>query len=246
MSTGIPVVMLAGGDKANLDVGGKPMMRWVVEAFRTAGHPITTMALDDRIIGAGIDVLIPEDTGLVGKLFEVLELHREERRVVVTTCDIPCVTPKEITSFLGVASCLKADVVIPVVQCGVHPEFERFPATKIWVDGKRLTMGSIFVINPASLLRNRGAVEDLIRHRKDVLGLAEVAGPGFVLKFLAAQLMRGRGLSPTNLEAVLSKLVGGISVRAVVAGPGIGFDGDNPNRCELLARILEERSAANA
>lgn len=39
----LPIVMLAGGDKAQEKVCDRPMMDWVTRAFTNAGHPVTAI-----------------------------------------------------------------------------------------------------------------------------------------------------------------------------------------------------------
>lgn len=239
----LPVVMLAGGNKAKVKVCDLPMMDWVTRAFTNAGHPVTAMiGLCGHEYTDGGVVYLPDRGTLSGNLWSILEAYRDNERVIVTACDIPSVTPEGINFFLRQAELYpKAAIVIPVVEVGAHPGFARFHSTSIWVDRQRITMGNLAVIHPEAVLACREFVDRAILLRKDVFRLAKMIGGDLTKKLIWAQFRRGEGLTLSDIETVVSRLIG-VGAKAILcADPGLGFDGDSPKKRAILGRILRDR-----
>jgi hypothetical protein len=243
MTTALPVVILTGGNWALEPVHHHPMLFWVMDAFRDAGFPVT--ASIGRWSGVGRDekvTILPQQRTLSGNLWSALEHYANYDKVIITTCDIPCVTADGIRSYLHDALQLTSvGVVFPIVEIGVHPEFADFHATGIWVDGRRFTMGNIAVVSPAALQRQKKLVDEAIEKRKNVFALSAMLGLELTSRLAWAQLKQGAGLTLGTLETALGRLIQ-VPVKAIRSGdPGIGFDADNLPRLRILKGILEAR-----
>lgn len=187
-------------------------------------------------------VCLPDQGALSSNLWNILETHRDYERILVTTCEIPCVTPEGINFFLQEAELHpQAAIVIPVVEVGVHPEFARFHSTSIWVDRQRITMGNLAVINPEALIACRMFVDRAILLRKKVFCLSKMIGLDLTKKLLWAQFERGEGLALSDIETAVSRLIG-VGVKAILcADPGLGFDADTAKKRAMLGRILRNQ-----
>lgn len=82
-----------------------------------------------------------------------------------------------------------ADIVFPITD---RPRYEaRFPQTPgAWarLEGRELTGGSVFLLRPAAIRRNRQLIERAFEARKSQLGMARLLGLGFALRFALGQL----------------------------------------------------------
>jgi adenosylcobinamide-phosphate guanylyltransferase len=90
---------LARGEKPLIPVCGRPMISYVIDAFRSAGcepvvvvSPKTTMTANWSR-AQGIAVARAEGDGYIEDMVRAVRDLEETRPLIISVCDIPCITP---------------------------------------------------------------------------------------------------------------------------------------------------------
>lgn len=244
-------IVLAGGgpepgldpalpNKAFLEVAGRPLLAYVLDALR--GVPgITRIAVvgpPAAVRAVAPDVLaVPErDGSIMDNIVRAVDALTARDPVLVVASDIPLLTPRAVEDF--VAACAKdsADFYYAIVpQEAVERQYPGARKTFVRVTEGTFTGGSVMLLNPAVIDRVRVFVERVIAARKKPWLLAQLFGWSIVMKFASGRLSIG------EMEARVTELLG-ITARAVVAAdPGLALDADmgKPENLELMRRALE-------
>ena len=113
--TVVDAVVLAGGDGAIIDptvrikglvpVAGKPMVEWVVSALRAARtvEGIAVVVPTAENLGGWVDLtdkIVVSDQRFADNIFAGVDSFRTDRPTLVTTGDLPALTPEAIDDFV--------------------------------------------------------------------------------------------------------------------------------------------------
>jgi molybdopterin-guanine dinucleotide biosynthesis protein A len=129
---------MGGGDKALLQLGGRPMLAHVIERFAPQVAEIVLNANDDpdRFAAFGLPVVADRLTGHIGPLAGIhaglvwAEANRPESRFVITVAADTPFFPSDLVSRLCAATD-KANPTLVVArsESGVHPVFGLWPVS---------------------------------------------------------------------------------------------------------------------
>jgi GTP:adenosylcobinamide-phosphate guanylyltransferase len=117
-----------------------------------------------------------------------LEKGGESKKVVIVTTDLPFLSPKVMTDFLGRAP-ENLDIVIPI--CDSSRYQARFPdstSTFMNLQGASWTAGGMYLMEPDALKQAMPMIQRLFENRKSKLGMAKLLGPALLCKFLTKKL----------------------------------------------------------
>ncbi|MGC8827563.1 MAG: molybdenum cofactor guanylyltransferase [Anaerolineae bacterium] len=131
-STGAPpavtCAVLAGGqsrrmgvDKAFLELGGRPLIQWTLEALAGIGQEIIIIANDRQRyagLGARVEPDIIPGCGALGGIYTALA-RASCARVLVVACDMPFLSRPLLRYLIGLSS--HYDAVVPRLPEGVEP-----------------------------------------------------------------------------------------------------------------------------
>ena len=116
-----------GRDKASLNVGGRPMIRWVVDALKDAGSE-TVVALGDRP-DLGLPYL-PDKEEQAGPLGAIIGAIEHYGTLMVCPCDVPAISPNLLREIATRSQVVRQPVVlahsgrleplIGIYLCGIH------------------------------------------------------------------------------------------------------------------------------
>jgi GTP:adenosylcobinamide-phosphate guanylyltransferase len=229
-----------GGPKAMLDVAGKPMAQWVLDALNGA-HGVEGVI----IIGVGPEsglrtnkpvAYLPDRGGAVpNALAGVEEALRQESKtthVLLTSCDVPSVTAEMIDWRVSVGLEAAADFDYVAIERRVMES--RFPNSKRTytpLRGTQVCGGDINVAH-VRLAENAALVERLTEARKSPLRTASLIGWNVLLLFLLRQLTIERG------EELVSRNLGIITRFHLCPYAELGMDVDKPHQLEMLRADL--------
>ncbi len=124
----VTCAVLAGGqsrrmgvDKAFLELGGRPLIQWTLEALAGIGQEIIIIA-NDRQRYAGLGVRVEPDIlpgyGALGGIYTALA-RASCARVLVVACDMPFLSRPLLRYLVGLSS--QFDAVVPRLPDGVEP-----------------------------------------------------------------------------------------------------------------------------
>jgi len=154
-------------------------------------------------------------------------------RVLLSTSDIPLLTPQSIEDFINQCQDQEADLYYPIVAKEVvESRFANSPRTYVNLREGMFTGGNVFLLNPAIVEECIPRGEQIIKARKSPMKLCRLVGMMFLLKFLA------RSITLEEAQDKVSRLLG-IRGRVVISGyPEVGVDVDKPSDLELITRTL--------
>lgn len=238
-----------GVPKALVDIAGRPMIQWVLDALCQAG-------LVDRVVVIGLPpesdlvcskpvAYIPDQGDMLANIRagvkKVVEMNPQAEFALVVSSDIPAVTAEAVDWVVNTTMQTADDIYYNVIPKQVMEA--RFPASRrsyTRLKDVEVCGGDMNVVR-CSLATAEGMLwEELIATRKNVLKQAALIGFDtlFLLLFRAINLQKA-------VQKVSKRLK--IKGRAVVCPYAeVGMDVDKPNQLELLRADLAKRSVISS
>jgi molybdopterin-guanine dinucleotide biosynthesis protein A len=243
----VPVaVVLAGGgpepalapglpNKAFLEIGGRPLVRRVVDALRgcAAVERVLVVGPAEPLaasIGADAEV-IPEQASLMDNLAAAVARAGGRGQVLAVASDLPLITSDSIASFLARCNDGADFYYVIVPQESIERSFPTARKTYVKVTDGTFCGGSVLCFNSDVLDRVRPFVEQVINARKKPWLLAQLFGWGTVMKFASGRL------SISEMETRAREVTGLVGRAVTVDGPELALDVD-ADRPENLQAIL--------
>lgn len=230
-----------GGLKAMIDVAGKPMIQWVLDALSEAKSI-------ERVVIVGLSpksgVICDKPLTFIsnqGKMLDniragiakVQELDPDVRHVLIVSSDIPTITGKMVDWAVETAMETDHDIYYNLITSEVMEK--RFPGSKrTYTHLKDMDVcgGDMNVARASLVIEETGFWEKIINSRKNPLQQAALIG--FDTLFLL--LLRKLTLEDT-VKRVTHRL--GLTGRAIVCPYAeIGMDVDKPHQLELIRADL--------
>lgn len=250
--TRYPVVILAGGptpdpileagepekERAFIDIGGRPMLAWVLDAIRGCEKcgDILCVGNTERLIkefGFEADKVIQDKGSMLKNFIAGMEYFRGHPIIMQSTCDIPLINTEILSDLIRQVDEIKAEVYYPIVN--VKHFDEKFPGGKRTTQKLKegtFTGGNVFFFNPDAVLKNRDRIEAVIRDRKSPAKLIKLFGFGFTLKFALKML------DINGLEKKATQILGATMRAVVTPHPEIGLDVDKPEDLDLVRKVM--------
>jgi len=197
-------VVLAGGknspemtevteteNRALTPLGGRTMLEYVVSALNRApsvGEIVVVGAVPQSEL---YRTVTPNDT-LLGNLLAGLDAAGDGERVLISTSDIPFLTPDAVEDFLTRALATGADLCcsyVPLALCDAkYPEMKR---TAVKLSEGKFTLGNLMLVSPKFLRASEGVITAAYAARKSPVAIARLLGGGLLLRLLAAHQSAG-------------------------------------------------------
>lgn len=247
----VDAVILAGGDGAIIDptvrikglvpVAGKPMVEWVVDAMREAETIAEVAVVVPTAENLGtwadkVDKLVVSSGSFVDNVIAGVDSFRNDRSVLVTTGDLPALTPEAVDDYVVRSLDAGADFSYPLVpREAMEAQFPGSQRTYIRLVTGSITGGNMMVLSPGLVRRNREIGQRLFDTRKSPVKMARVIGVPFIVKLLAGRL------DPSDVEAKMGELLGGRCAAIYTEHASIGADVDKPIDVIVAERVLYGR-----
>jgi molybdopterin-guanine dinucleotide biosynthesis protein A len=238
-----------GDSKALVDLAGKPMIQWVLDALGDAKHV-------DNVIIIGLspksNVTCKKPlhflsnqgrmlSNIVAGVHKSLELNKKNKYVLVVSSDIPTVKPEMVDWLVEKSQETKDDLYYGV--CNKEVMEARFPGSKrtyTKLKDMELCGADMHVSHVTMATEHLEMWEQLIGNRKNPLKQARIIGLGIFFQVLTKSI-------------TLDDLVVKVSSRIGIKGRAIQFpyaepcmDVDKPHQLEMLREDLvrQQRQAA--
>jgi GTP:adenosylcobinamide-phosphate guanylyltransferase len=234
-----------GAYKAMLDLLGKPMIQWVLDAVCAAKQV-------DRIIviGLGPDcnltctkplTYIPDQGGLIENIkagvAKVQELNPQTEYVITVSSDIPAITPEMVDWVIQAAMQTRHEAYYNVIKREVMEA--RYPLSKrsyVKLKGLEVCGGDMNVLAVRMVAHQDEVWQKIVDSRKNALKQASLVGWDLLFLLLIRQV---------TLERAVDKITRrlGITGRAVLCPYAeVGMDVDKPHQLEMMRADLQQRS----
>lgn len=248
----VDVVILAGGDGEVIDpqqrfkglvpVAGRPLVEWVLDAFRAADsvNEIAVVIPTAENLGGWVDrvdKLVVSNRDFMDNAIAGAAAFRTDRPVVIATGDIPLLTGEAVDDFVDAGLATGAAFVYPLIRReSVDAAYPGAQRTYFRLKDGRFTGGNAMIVDPLLLPTLRELGQRMFNDRKNAVALVRTAGFAFVLKFLLGRLV------PDDLADKIRELLGGTGAAVVLDDPSIAMDVDKPADLVLAERVIFDRA----
>ncbi len=240
-----PLYEYANGDsKALLDIGGKPMVQWVLDALGEA-RQVKNIVLVGLSAKSGLACAKPlYYIGNQGRMLDniragaakVHELDPKAEHTLIVSSDIPAIKSEMVDWVIETSMQTNDDIYYNVIQREVMEA--RFPGSKrtythlkdMDVCGGDLNVGRI-----SAILDEEGLWTQIIANRKSPLKQAAIIGFGTFFGLLTRQI---------SLEDAVERVTHRLEItgRALICPYAeIGMDVDKPVQLELMRKELKPK-----
>lgn len=253
----VDVVVLAGGrnsaemaaatgveNRALTPLGARTMLDYVTSALREAPSLGEIYVVGDVPAGPNYRNVKGGETlldNLMAGLRAAAAGGSEGDRVLISTSDIPFLTPEAVEDFLRRAVQSGADLCcsyVPVDLC--YARFPDMKRTAVKLREGRLTLGNLMLVNPRFLRTHQETIARAYAARKSPVQVARMLGGSLLTRLLLAQFVAPSLLTVGALEQSVSRLLGGgaraVGIRSEY--PEIGTDVDKPADVAIARRLL--------
>jgi GTP:adenosylcobinamide-phosphate guanylyltransferase len=236
-----------GLPKAMVDVAGKPMIQWVLDALSEA-------RMVERVVIVGLTeksevsckkamYFVPNQGKMVENLqagaHKVKEINPEAEYVLMVSSDVPGITGEMVDWVINTDMQTKMDVYYHLIQREVMEK--RYPeAKRTWTHLKDMDVcGGDVNVGRISLIlgtENKKMWDKITDSRKSPLKQAALIGFGTALRLLTGQL---------NLETAETKVMGRLDItgKAIVCPYAeVGMDVDKLHQLEIMRADLAKQA----
>ncbi|MDD4923220.1 MAG: nucleotidyltransferase family protein [Dehalococcoidales bacterium] len=234
-----------GMPKALLEICGKPMIQWVLDALSNSASVdnvvIVGLPQDNRIHCSKKAYFIPNQGGLTENLHagakKVAEINRQATHALFVSSDIPAITGEMVDWIINATHGEKSDMFYNVISRDVMEK--RFPhARRTYIRFKDIELcgGDLHIFSLRILLEeDKGLRKKLADARKSPIKQAALIGFDTVFLYLIRQLTLKR--AERNISKHLK-----VTGRAVICPYAeAGMDIDKPCHLKIVTAELQKR-----
>lgn len=230
--------------KALLDVAGRPLVWWTVQALRAC-------PLVDRIVVVGIDPSLELDLGegvecqpnhpdhlenIINGINHLLAQNPEMTYALLVSGDVPLLRPETVRWFVDRCLQEEYDFYYPIVEDRVmEAQFPGAGRSYVRMREGRFCGGDLFVLRTSVLQANLSLARRLLQERKNPLKQAMMFGWGTLFKLLIGRLTIPEG------ERVASRVLHCQAKAIISPYADLAMDVDKPHQLEMARRLLAER-----
>lgn len=233
-----------GMPKALLDICGKPMIQWVLDALGASSRveKVVLIGLTEES-GVGCakpTVFIPNRVGMIenllGGIHKVMEINPQAKRALLVSSDIPAITSEMVD--WEVDTCLPLDVDLCYNVARRETIEARFPDSKrtyLRLKDMDVCGGDMNVVRTSVASMNATTWQKLVETRKNPIKQAAILGIDTLLMVMLRQITLDQAVQKaTRRLHMTGKAI--ISPYAEVA-----MDVDKPHQLELMRADLAKR-----
>lgn len=237
-----------GEPKAMLDIAGKPMIQWVLDALNRASLVdkiiIVGLAEGNRLSCSKPITFLPSHGDLLKNLHAGISKEREinpaAAHVLSVSSDIPAITSEMVNWTIETSLQSDVDIVYNVITRQVmEARFPRSNRSYVKLKDVEVCGGDMNVIRTLTVTSNEDLWERIVSARKNALRQASLIGYDTLLLLLLRRITLEQGA-----QKVTKRLK--ITGRAVLCPfAEIGMDVDKPHQLEIMREDLNKRVAQN-
>ncbi len=242
----LDVVILAGGKpgeslavahnvpvKSLIPIGGHVMSWYVLKALRSSGMVKRIVYVGPSVpeLEALYDIHLPARGEMLENLEAGLAALPASNRVLISTADIPLLTPEAVQDVVSRDSGI--GIVYPVIsESACQRAFPGGKRTYVKLRSGKFTGGNLFLLEPGLVNAFMPKLKQVIANRKNPLAIAGMIGIDTLLKFPFGILQK------SELEQKISKILGVPASALITEFAEVGFDVDKPEDLILTLKKL--------
>lgn len=226
-------------NEALIDIGGKPMVQYVIDGLRQSKevNRIVVVAppgeLEPHLKGGDLEY-VPSTGFIVDNIAAAAHVLPTTDQILIATCDIPLITGEMIDGFVSLCRTQPADLYYPIVEKSVgEAKYPIVKRTYVNLQEGTFTGGNLFLVDPQVIDRTLPKVRRFLDYRKNPLKLAGLLGYSFLFRYLLLKNLRLH-----ELEQKVSDMWGLNGAVIICPWPEIGIDVDKPSDLQLARAVL--------
>jgi molybdopterin-guanine dinucleotide biosynthesis protein A len=230
-----------GGLKAMLEINGKPMVQWVLDALggvnRIEHVVLVGLPPETDLVCTHPMIILPDEGSMLGNIragaVEASRIAPDDTHALLVSGDVPGIRPDILEWLLDQASDPSIDLYYSVIErASMEAEFPNSRRTYIHLKNMQVCGGDVHCFRMAAAVEEGPLWKKLIDARKSPIRQASLVGYD-TLFFLVL-----RQLSLKDAEQMACKRLN-IKARAVLCPyPQIGMDVDKPFQYEMIRDYL--------
>lgn len=235
-----------GKSKCLLQVHGKSLVQWVLDALAGAGteHVVVMGLPEDTALHFPGDMrILPSQGGIVDNIRagakELVHINPEPRPLLLVSGDLPCIDAHMINWISQQAYSCPADLYYSVVARDVMET--TFPGSRrsyIKLQGLEICGGDMMIVHSQSATGHLPMIDRLVKSRKNAVKQASILGFDLLLMLLLGKL------SLEKAEKMISKRLKIKGKVLVSPFAEVGMDVDKPNQLELVKQYFASKKKA--
>lgn len=233
-----------GENKSLLDVAGKPMIQWVLDALNEAQlvDSIIIVGLPEtvRLSSSKIQAYLPNEGTMLHNLragmHKVLEMNPKAHHALTVSSDIPAITGEMVDWVIRTTQESDLDLYYNVITREVMEA--RFPESRrsyIHLRGMDVCGGDMNVIRTMTVTGNDELWQKIIAARKSALKQASLLGWDTLLLLLLRRISIDKGVEMATRRLNITGKV------LICPYAEVGMDVDKPHQLEMLRADLAQR-----
>ncbi len=236
-----------GAPKALLDICGKPMIQWVLDALCQAEtiERVVVIGLppDSGVTCTKMMAFAPSQGEMLANLragaVKVMEMNPEASHVLLASSDVPGITAESVNWVVNTAMQTDEDAYYNVITRQVMEA--RYPTSNrsyVRLRDVQVCGGDVNVVRTRMVTENHELWERIVASRKNAFKQAALIGYD-TLFLLLFRLV--------TLEGAVKKVTGRLNLtgRALLCPYAeVGMDVDKPHQLEIMRADLERRASA--
>jgi GTP:adenosylcobinamide-phosphate guanylyltransferase len=235
-----------GASKAMLDIAGKPMVQWVLDALNGAAEidkvVIVGLSEEEGLESDKITAFVPNMGDLIANVragvIKTLEINPQTNHVIVVSSDIPAISSEMVDWLVNASKGSDLDLYYTVIERQVMEK--RFPTSKrsyVRLKDVEVCGGDVNIIHASLAASDSDIWDRLLDSRKNAVKQAAIIGFDTLLLMLLHAVTIDRAV-----EKVAKRLK--ITGKAVFCPfAEVGMDVDKPNQLDILRDDIALKSS---
>ncbi|HWI53371.1 MAG TPA: NTP transferase domain-containing protein [Symbiobacteriaceae bacterium] len=226
-------------NEALIDIGGKPMVQYVIDGLRQSKEVkrIAIVAppgeLEPHVTGENLE-FVPSAGHIIDNILNAYRVLPKDDQLLIATCDIPLINGEIIDGLIALCRQTPADIYYPIVEKSIGEQ--KYPYVKrTYVSLKEgiFTGGNLFLVNPEVVENTAPRARAFLDYRKSPLKMVTLIGVSFLLRYLLF-----RNLTLVELEKKISDMWHLRGAVVICPWPEVGIDVDKPSDLQLARAVL--------
>ncbi len=205
------VIMLAGGSapeelkpfsssghKASIKFSNDYMINLTLRAFKESKLRdklllLAPAEIKNIVNNEYYDYFIPEGQDIIDNIYKALshEIINKDKKVVITSCDIPLINGKAIDNFIGYSQNSNFDAIYPIVEKLIYDDkFLNTRRSWYYCQDGTYTGGNFICIKPEVFYKNKILFTGIYENRKNPVKTAALFGIKLLLKYKLGRLSK--------------------------------------------------------
>lgn len=226
-------------NEALIDIGGKPMIQFVLDGLRQSKEVqrIVVVAppgeIEPHVQGQDLE-FVPSAGHIIDNILVAARTLPKDVQVLIATCDIPLINGEIIDGLVDLCRQKPAELYYPIVEKTIgEAKYPHVKRTYVTLREGVYTGGNLFLVDPKVIEATAPRARKFLDYRKNPLKMAGLLGFTFLIRYMIL-----KNLNLSELEKKVSGMWDLNGAVIICPWPEVGIDVDKPSDLELARAVL--------